>query len=94
MLLLIRCLLLLQLIVGGGGGSVFWLLLCYSVLCVLLVLQLSWWGRATWFLNFECLPDGPPGYNSWISFTSVFICMYCRVLIFVLFPFNISICMY
>ena len=24
--------------------------------CVLLILQLSWWGRETWLLYFNCLP--------------------------------------
>ena len=38
-----------------------------------------------------CLLSGPPGFNCLISFATVFSCMFCWVLIFVLSPFVILI---
>ena len=38
---------------GFCVGSLF----CYSVLCVLLVLQSYGWGKGIWLLCFGCLPD-------------------------------------
>ena len=42
---------------GGGGGGCVWSLFCYSVLCVLLVVQAPLWGKESWLLYFNCVPD-------------------------------------